>query len=593
MPFQVTRDPVERSCCVPVCKNQKCSLSHRFPIKEQKCNEWLAALEIPKLYEIPKEKLCRSYFVCTRHFRYEDYKHPTSRHLNTTAVPSINIKDLSQLNLVESRWKSDNKIKKNRQNIICQAQSDNVQDAAVIDLVSEYDVQEPDAADATIYVEIDQENEIAENCSILNSGLKRVSPFPLENQDTLHIENKKSKTNKEHEEHDSFTCRGGENQLLELEENEETDVKDVSSILTINHPNYEEEIDINLFWLRDHCKCNLCYNHEMYQRKTNILDIPLDISVLQTGIKDEKLIIKWEDEHESEYDLDFLYKNQFKKQPLLKFTEYFLWDKTNITNDGSNKFIEVDFGHFLSNEKQAVAVVESLVKFGIAFIKNVPPTTDMTELSIKRLFPIQKTLFGEMWTFTSNKNRADTAYTTEYLGPHTDNTYFSDAAGLQIFHCIEFEGSGGDSIFVDGFNAIEKLGNEDPEALKILSTINVPAEYIDKGQHHKYSAPIIQLDPITLQPKQIRFNLYDRSDFNEIELSKIKPFYKSLKKLAQIVNDEKNILTYKLDPGTIVLFNNWRILHGRKEFSGLRVMTGCYVSRTDFMSKARTLGLVA
>lgn len=52
-----------------------------------------------------------------------------------------------------------------------------------------------------------------------------------------------------------------------------------------------------------------------------------------------------------------------------------------------------------------------------------------TELVIKRVGPAMQTLFGGVWSFTSNMARADTAYTTIPLGPHNDNTYFEDAAG--------------------------------------------------------------------------------------------------------------------------------------------------------------------
>ena len=47
-----------------------------------------------------------------------------------------------------------------------------------------------------------------------------------------------------------------------------------------------------------------------------------------------------------------------------------------------------------------------------------------------------------------------------------------------------------------------------------------------------------------------------------------------------------------LQPGSVLLLNNWRVMHGRTGFEGARSMTGCYVSRTDFMSAARLLDLL-
>lgn len=48
-----------------------------------------------------------------------------------------------------------------------------------------------------------------------------------------------------------------------------------------------------------------------------------------------------------------------------------------------------------------------------------------------------------------------------------------------------------------------------------------------------------------------------------------------------------------LQPGTVVIYNNWRILHGRTSFTGKRFFGGCYVSMTEFLSKARILKLIS
>jgi hypothetical protein len=48
-------------------------------------------------------------------------------------------------------------------------------------------------------------------------------------------------------------------------------------------------IKLDLFWLRDHCRCELCYDHVNYQRKTNILDIPDDVGIMSHVVEGEKL----------------------------------------------------------------------------------------------------------------------------------------------------------------------------------------------------------------------------------------------------------------------------------------------------------------
>lgn len=83
-------------------------------------------------------------------------------------------------------------------------------------------------------------------------------------------------------------------------------------------------------------------------------------------------------------------------------------------------------------------------------------------------------LVGGFWDFTSDLSKGDTAYTDLAIGPHTDNTYFTDPAGLQMFHLLSHEdGEGGMSGLFDGFAAAEELRLEFPAAYKILSNANV------------------------------------------------------------------------------------------------------------------------
>lgn len=70
----------------------------------------------------------------------------------------------------------------------------------------------------------------------------------------------------------------------------------------------------------------------------------------------------------------------------------------------------------------------------------------------------------------------DTAYSSESLEPHTDNTYFTEAAGLQALHLLSHtDGTGGESSLVDGFSAALQLYKEDPLAYRCLATTPVHA----------------------------------------------------------------------------------------------------------------------
>lgn len=109
-----------------------------------------------------------------------------------------------------------------------------------------------------------------------------------------------------------------------------------------------------------------------------------------------------------------------------------------------------------------------------------------------------------MWSFSDNKAHNDIAYTNEALLAHTDNTYFTDAAGLKILHCTSRDGSGGESFLVDGFNVLKKLRQQNYEAYDYLSKMCISSEYVEDGFHFKHTAPAIIIDAKTKEPNQIR-----------------------------------------------------------------------------------------
>lgn len=210
------------------------------------------------------------------------------------------------------------------------------------------------------------------------------------------------------------------------------------------------------------------------------------------------------DGHTSNYSISTLlsWQNEQTVSRLRKSHAKILWRQTTINKES---YARVSLSAYLSHDEVAKSVVESLVRYGVAFIENVPPNLLSTECAIKRLFPVQKSLFGEMWALNgTQRDHSDSAYSNVDLAAHTDNTYFNDAAGLQIFHCIENAESGGESLLVDGFMAINDLRTKCPESYERLCSVNVPSQYIEEGENHVYCAPIIRLDPITQEPQQIR-----------------------------------------------------------------------------------------
>ncbi|XP_038119720.1 uncharacterized protein LOC6044961 isoform X2 [Culex quinquefasciatus] len=364
--------------------------------------------------------------------------------------------------------------------------------------------------------------------------------------------------------------------------------------LTLVRPGQEEPVPVSYIWLRDHCRCNECYNHETFQRTLSVLDIPDDVAPESYEVRDGSLNVIWKDGHRSAYELSFVFDNLFESHREATLQEQLrpvLWDREFISD--CPDYCRVKLNELLCDDEVVDKLVSSLVTYGVAFIEKVPANTQSTEMAIKRIFPIHKTFFGEMWTFTDNLDHSDTSYTKAYLGPHTDNTYFSEAAAIQVLHCIQFNGTGGETILIDGFKAAEQYKLKNPEAYERLTKVPLSCEYIEHGQYHVDTTPVLKTNILTGELEQIRVNTYDRSIMKTIPQQQMPQFYADYKGLVAEINDPANAWQFSLRPGTVMLFNNWRLLHGRMAYTGKRVMTGCYVARTDFQSVARTLGIIS
>jgi len=69
--------------------------------------------------------------------------------------------------------------------------------------------------------------------------------------------------------------------------------------------------------------------------------------------------------------------------------------------------------------------------------------------------------------------------------------------------------------------------------------------------------------------------------------------YQAIKVFDSKANDHSMQWRQILEPGQMLVFDNWRILHGRAAFRGEREMAGCYVNREDYESKLRKFGLIS
>ena len=339
------------------------------------------------------------------------------------------------------------------------------------------------------------------------------------------------------------------------------------------------------FWLRDHCHSKESLNPETLQRQVDTFRIPTDITPAKLEIADagRSLVIVWRhDGSESRLPATFL-RQVAESEGRPAAPRRSLWTRASM----GDAFPSMAHADIVGSDAGLLRWLTLVEEFGFALATGTPATLEATEQLATRIAYVRTTIFGGMWDFTANLAFKDTAYTSAAIGPHTDGTYSLDSPGFQMFHCLQFDGTGGESTLVDGFQVAEQIRRQDPEAFAALTEVKVPAHYLGDGVHLRAEHPIIELDQRG-DYRQIAYNNYDRAPFR-LPTARMRVFYRALSLFNELINDPTYEITMRLAPGTALLFDNWRALHGRRAYQGFRRLCGAYLNKEDVDSKLRVL----
>ncbi|XP_067160538.1 trimethyllysine dioxygenase, mitochondrial isoform X1 [Apteryx mantelli] len=347
-------------------------------------------------------------------------------------------------------------------------------------------------------------------------------------------------------------------------------------------------------WLRDHCRSASCYNTKTNQRSLDTASVDLGIKPKAVRVDETTLFLTWPDGHVTRYGLEWLVKNSYEGQKQQVMHPRILW---NAEIYKQSQIPSIDCQSFLETDEGLKEFLQNFLLYGIAFVENVTPTKEDTEILAERISLIRETIYGRMWYFTSDFSRGDTAYTKLALDRHTDTTYFQEPCGIQVFHCLKHEGTGGRTLLVDGFYAADQVLQQAPDQFELLSKVPLKHEYVENvGGCHNHMigvGPVLNVYPWNNELYLIRYNNYDRAVINTVPYDVAHRWYTAHRTLTTELRRPENELWVKLKPGKALFIDNWRVLHGREAFTGYRQLCGCYLTRDDVLNTARLLGLQA
>ncbi|MDH3390060.1 MAG: TauD/TfdA family dioxygenase, partial [Gammaproteobacteria bacterium] len=319
-------------------------------------------------------------------------------------------------------------------------------------------------------------------------------------------------------------------------------------------------------------------------RNLRLTEIEFDCAAKTIDSNAAELLIRWQDEHRSSFPAAWLrahaYDDDLRRLRAFKPT---LWDQALRDNPPLFDYAE------LGDDAGLFEVLQQLRDFGLCFIRNAPAEPGIAEACTLRFGLPQESNFGRVQDLVFDPGKRSIANDVKALKPHTDEPYRASPPGLLLFHCIANDQSGaGSSLFMDGFEIAESLRQHDADGFAALCT------YAQAYRRHFADDvdliaefPILNVDEFG-NLRGIRLNDRVAAPLS-IPPQQIETYYRGLRYLLELAENESLMLKLTLQPGDIAIFDNHRILHGRSDLTidGQRWLQWVQIERGDFHSSLR------
>jgi alpha-ketoglutarate-dependent taurine dioxygenase len=341
-------------------------------------------------------------------------------------------------------------------------------------------------------------------------------------------------------------------------------------------------------WLRD----NRAEDRDAHsgQRLIDIADLP-DQPRIRSAVREDGVVrIEWEGESRpGSFDLHWLAAHAFGRSPRRPELQVRRWLE-GAALDARRDFAWVSLAAARTDPQVRLAWLTRLLQQGLAFLEGVPATESAILDAMPLVGRVQQTNYGLTFDVRSVAQPENLAYSDLGLGLHTDNPYREPVPGFQALHALIPSSEGGESLFADGFALAEHLRSGAPDAFAQLTATAVPFHYRSRDADLYAERPLIQLSAHG-EIAAVHYNSRSIAPLN-LAARDAPSFYRAYRRFAQLLREARFQLRTRLGAGTLVLFDNQRILHGRTAFSSARYarhLRGCYLSRDSVYSETALL----
>jgi len=178
--------------------------------------------------------------------------------------------------------------------------------------------------------------------------------------------------------------------------------------------------------------------------------------------------------------------------------------------------------------------------------------------------------------------------TNQQLCNHTDQSLYGTPGVLLMFHCAFGQGM---NTITDGFAVATKLRREYPEYYKVLSKYGMNAgrelTYYRAGDiTFTTNSPVLHTDEHG-DLSRVQYHEIYRAPLT-LSYEKFEQWYAAFGKFYELVHSPEFMRPVTLAKGQLIIFNNWRTMHGRAGLKGkARTILGGTVTRDGIHSAAR------
>ncbi len=244
---------------------------------------------------------------------------------------------------------------------------------------------------------------------------------------------------------------------------------------------------------------------------------------------------------------------------------------------------EVGFEQLMSDDTSLLEMLNALVRDGVVTVRDVPACVTSAPALATRMGGLERSHLGE--TFRVH-HQANSTHIGEEMGEiplHIDLVYRQRPPDYQVLHALTQVVAGGENIFVDVEHVVALLT---PAETELLQSVELDFVALSETVHFRGRHPVLSIDP----DKRLRvaYNQYKM----QFPHGTPPEYFGAFASFQKHIHQSTNQVEFLLREGSAVLFDNRRVLHGRRAFDDpRRDVIGCFAAGDDVRSRLR--GLIA